>query len=1381
MDSIAQRIARLSPEKRAILDHALKQRDLPMAMHKSIPRRSSREPAPLSFAQQRLWFLSKLDPDSRAYHQPSAIRLTGDLDLAALKLAFDALLARHEILRSTVYAADESMPLQIVKDLHPFDLQVIDLSGLSNADKPTELHNRIIEITDRLFDLTRDTVLRAALLRLDASDHILLLVSHHIATDAWSNGILWRELATLYEAFLKRAANPLPELPIQYGDFAAWQRGRLQGSALEHHITYWKKHLDGIAPLRLAPDSTTPATVGYPGASRSWLLARPLISRLRELSRGAGATLFMTMLAAFQALLYRYTGQDDIATGSPIAGRTRSETEGLIGPFVNTLVLRSDLSGNPSFQQLLDRVKRTALAAYEHQEMPFEKLVVELHPNRDFGRNPLVQVMFAHQNQPPQPVEFSGLSVTPVEIQRRTAKFDLSLDTWEEPDGLKATLEYRTDLFDSMTAMRLLSHYENLLRAVVDDPNRSIGELPILSVSERRQLLVEGNGETSDLSTDKPVHQLIEEQAAATPDDIAVVCAEDQLTYEELNRRANQLAHRLRKLGVGDDDVVGICLESHVNLMVALLATLKAGGAYLPLDPDHPRSRLQFMLQDTGATVLLTQKQLMDIFPKFTGKTIALESEWGELALERSENPLHPVAPNNLAYVIFTSGSTGKPKGVLIEHRGLTNYLNYCTSVYPIREGRGSLVHSSIAFDATITGLFAPLLVGRAVYLLPKHDSLESLAKQLRELRDFSLVKITPAHLKLLSQQIPEQEANGLTRCFVIGGENLVAEQIRFWQQNAPDTRLFNEYGPTENVVGCIAFDASQWRGGGSVPIGRPIRNTTAYVLDRNMQLVPAGAVGELYLGGVGVARGYLNQDSLTREKFVTDRFSAEPKGRLYRTGDLVRYLPGGMLEFLGRMDDQVKLRGYRIELGEIEAVLCQHPAIQGAAVAAQGEDRDDRQLVGYYVSDADPLPTSSELREFLKVRLPDFMVPAILLPIDALPLTSNGKVDRRALSLPDTVTMYRDNSPIAPRDELEFRLMNIWQSVLGSQRIGIKDNFFDLGGHSLLAMTVIDQIEKTCGKRIPLGALFQAPTIEGLTAFVRKKNPSETSTVLPIQPTGSKLPFFCVQGSSRLSHYLGPDQPFFALHPLAIDGIKVSSRNVEEIASECVKQIREIQPEGPYLLGGFSFGGKVAFEIAHQIRNQGQEVRLLALLDPGNMHEGFPASGGHFSLVTRELQTYTAALHRGLSKLGELRFGQKLNFLWRAVQWRLAEAVQRVERALKKLECWFYIASGLHVPKHLWSFYFVENCRRALSKYAPQVYPGRLVVFPTEELAHDARMQWGQLAGGGLELHVVPGNHSNVMSDSMVRFWAEKLKVYLDDAQRQTAVDTQNSLSSLS
>jgi amino acid adenylation domain-containing protein len=1058
----------------------------------------------LSFAQQRLWFLDQYEPDKSFYNIPFALRLSGPLDVPALERSINEIIRRHEALRTT-FPMCEGEPVQYVNPPveHPFS--VIDLRDLSASEREDEANRLADEEARRHFDLARGPLFRRSLIRLAKDDHILLLTLHHIVSDGWSVGVLYRELSVLYGAFSRAAPSPLAELPIQYADFAVWQRQRLTGDTLESQLSYWKKQLEGIpGVLNLPADHPRPPVQSYRGARQSIELPRELMENLKALSRKEGVTLFMTLLAAFQTLLYRYVGQQDIVVGSPIANRNRTEIEGLIGFFVNMLVLRTNFEGNPTFRELLARVRKTALEAYDHQELPFEKLVEEIRPERSLTHSPLFQVMFVLQNTPAGSRELSGLVLNPVKLENNTAKFDLTLSIIEQSHGLRTSWEYSTDLFDDATIERMARHYRRLLEGIVANPDDSVFDLPILTGPEKHQLLVDWNDTRREYPRDRCIHQVFEAQVEKTPDAIAVVFENQHLTYAELNRQANQVARYLMKLGVGPEKLVGICVERSLEMIIGLLGILKAGGAYVPQDPCFPKERLAFIWKDSQISVLLSQKHLIEVLPPFNGTLVCLDRDWDEISKENDENPKDGTISENLAYVTYTSGSTGRPKGVQIPHCNVVNVLTHVRQVLGLTAQDAIPLMANICFDISVMEFLLPLVTGARLVVVSSQAVTDG--TRIDELLSDSGVTIlhaTPATWRLLLQTRWES-ASKLT--ILSGGEALLSELAA--ELALKGSSMWNLYGPTETTIYSSGARCGHDLKQGIVPIGRPIANTQLYILDDHLQPVPIGVSGNLCIAGDGLARGYLNRADLTAQSFVPHPYSKHPGARLYKTGDLARYLPDGNIEFLGRLDHQVKIRGFRIELGEIEAVLSQHPAVRETVVVAREEVdnpksaiqnlNSDKWLVAYVVSTCDAVVTSDELRAFLKEKLPDYMVPARFVFLDAMPLTSNGKLDRKALPEPDSGNCELVASFVAPRTVVEELIAEIWAEVLKLDKFGMHDNFFDRGGHSLKATQVISRVRETFRIDLPVRVLFEAPTVAEFASRVEQHftDPSELEEI---------------------------------------------------------------------------------------------------------------------------------------------------------------------------------------------------------------------------------------------------------------------------------------------
>ena len=1061
-----------------------------------IERRSADTTVLASFAQQRLWFLDQFEPGNASYNIPAAVRLTGRLDVTAFGSSINDIVARHEALRTT-FAMAGGVPVQVIAPARALALPIEDLTHLPQGEREARAASLADEEAQTPFDLAAGPLIRVRLLRMSQSEHIVFLTMHHIVSDGWSMGILVRELATLYAAHVQQLPSQLPDLPIQYPDFAHWQRQWLTGGVLDTQLGFWKDKLAGApALLALATDRPRPAVLTHRGATLGFAVPPATTAGLYEIGRQRQASLFMTLAAAFNVLLSRHSGQDDICIGTPIANRDRVETEGLIGFFVNTLVLRTHTGGNPSFADLLAQVRDTALAAYAHQDVPFEQLVEALRPQRQLSHAPLFQVMLVLQSAPMGRLALPGLTLEPVTAELTTAKFDLTLNLSEAAGRLLASFEYNTDLFDAATIERMAGHFTRLLDAIAADPACRIADLPMLGEAEHKQTLLDWN-ETTVAYPVRTIDQLFEEQAARVPQRVATVFEDNACTFGELNARANQLAHHLRSRGVGPDVLVGICVERSPEMVVGLLAILKAGGAYLPLDPAHPAERLALVLAEARPALLLTQERLMATLPPTDIELFRLDTQWDALADRPSTNPVHVTQPGNLAYVIYTSGSTGRPKGVAIVHHGLNNYLRWSAGAYPMAFEQGSVVQLPLVFDATVTCLFTPLIAGHSVRLLPplaNHELFDFIKSE----QQISLLKITPAHIDLLCPSLegaPHIAKVGVT---VIGGEALSAAQANAWLHHFPDTVIVNEYGPTETVVGCSIYETTVMSSAPVLPIGRPIANTELYILDAHGNPVAVGVAGELHIAGHGLARGYLNRPDLTADKFIPNPFATQPGARMYRSGDLARRLADGSIEYLGRIDDQVKIRGFRIELGEIEAALAARPGVRETVVLARQDSPGDKRLVAYVVAqggaDIDPVA----LRKALLQSLPEYMVPAHVVLLERLPLTPNGKVDRKALPAPDMARS--ETGYVAPRTPTETLLADIWAGILGLDRVGIHDNFFDLGGHSLLATRVISTLRTDTGAELPLRVLFEAPTVAELAQRVdRAPRQSAGPAIAPV------------------------------------------------------------------------------------------------------------------------------------------------------------------------------------------------------------------------------------------------------------------------------------------
>jgi len=1076
-------IDELTAEEEALFAGLLQAEGVELPALGGIPRRDDPAEYPLSFAQQRFWFLDQLAPGSAQYNIAMAVGLDGWLDAVALAAGLSEIARRHEVLRSTFRTvAGESV--QEIAPAAPLPLPVVDLGALPEAERAAEAQRVAREERRRPFDLARGPLLRTVLIALAAEESIALATLHHIVSDAWSTGVLVRELGALYAAFSAGLPSPLPEPEIQYADFAFWQRRRLAGELLERELAYWRERLADPPPpaLELPTDRPRSALRSARGAQVSFALPAETVRALRMLCRGREVTSFMFLLAAFVALLHRYTGQEDFAVGVPVAGRDQVQKEALIGLFVNTLALRASLAGEPRFGELLDRVREVALGAFAHQELPFDKLVEEIRPERDALGSPLFRVTFSMQNAPLGSLDLSGLAVRALPVEAETATFDLVLVLSEAGDRLSGSLTYSSELFHGATIERLARHFGALVRAAVESPEARLADLPLLGEAEIHQLLVEWNDTAEERALRPLVHELFSAHARRRPEAPAISSPLGRLTYGEVEARSNRLAHHLRDLGVGPEVPVAVCMERTLERVVGIVAALKAGGAFVSLDPAYPRERLAFLLEDAGAPVLLTEERFLPALPETSARILCLDGDWAEIAGEERSAPRSGAGPENLAYVVYTSGSTGQPKGVEVPHAGLLNLMLFHQRLYGVTgEDRGTQIQSP-AFDASILELWSYLTAGASVHVPDEETRLTAE----RMVRWWSEQGITLAFLPTpLAEAVFEEEMpEGLPlRALIVGGD-------RLHRGPAPGAgfRLMNNYGPAEySIMASVAAVPEQGPLAALPSIGRPVDNTRAYLLDRRGAPVPLGVPGELYVAGAGLARGYLRRPDLTAERFLPDPFaplSGERGARMYRTGDLVRRLPDGQLDFLGRVDHQVKIRGMRIELGEIESVLGRHPDLREAAVALREERPGEHRLIAYVVAAGEP-PASAELRQYLLAKLPEHMVPAAFVTLDALPLTPNGKVDRRALPAP---RWSAEGEPVAPRTPAEEILAGIWQEVLGVEGLGIHESFFALGGHSLLATRVISRVRGAFDVELPLADLFERPTVARLAEVLAER-----------------------------------------------------------------------------------------------------------------------------------------------------------------------------------------------------------------------------------------------------------------------------------------------------
>ena len=1332
---------------------------------------------PLSFSQERLWFLDQLEPGSSVYNMSGAYRLSGRLDITALERSLNEIVRRHEALRTTFSSVD-GVPRQVIATQTILSLPVIDVSADSPSTREEQARRCSTQFARRPFDLSQGPLIRAALVRLSEEEHILLLGMHHIVSDGWSMAIFFRELSALYEAYTNGKASPLAELPIQYADYAVWQRNWLKGEVLETQLSYWKKQLANISPLNLATDRPRPAVQTFHGSRESLLLSKDLTQALKDISRKQGASLFMTLLAALQILLHRLTGQDDIAVGSPIAARNRAEIEGLIGFFLNTLVLRTNLSGDPTFLQLLDQVRGICLEAYAHQDLPFERLLEELRPERDRSRTPLFQVFFNMVNVAER-VRPAGLKIEPVSHAEVESKFDLTIYVREHNGALQLNWIYNADLFDRERIREILGQYEKLLTQIAEQPANCVHDYSLLT-STARELLP---NPVEPLASDwvGSVHDKLSHYARSIPDHVAITDPNGSWTYAELNARSNKLAHYLLESGIQREEFVAVYAHRSASLPWALLGILKAGAAFLILDPAYPTARLiqyvrsaqprGFISLDAAGTVPADLVRALEDTIRCQITLPRMSAGAGTVFENYSPaDPEIEIKPDDLAYVSYTSGSTGEPKGVQGRHGPLSHFLPWQAAHFGLTCADRFSLLSGLSHDPLHREILTALWVG-ATLCIPDADLLGTsgelpawMAQQ-----GITFAHLTPALGRLLAESAnPECKIPSLRYAFFIG-DKLMRRDIARVRRLAPQVTNVNYYGSTETQRAVSYYElprqAEVEPRGSIVPVGRGMPGAQLLVLTRARNLAGIGEVGEICLRSPHLARGYLGDPSLTQARFVTNPFTGQLQDRMYQTGDLGRYLRDGSVEVLGRTDAQINIRGFRIEMGDIEFALSQFPAVEDVAVIAREDGDGDKKLIAYIVAPQVPEPSTIELRSFLKQRLPEHMVPSVFVSLTALPLTPNGKVDRRALPVPDYTRQEREAAPVAPRDGLEQQLRHIWEKVLRVRPIGIRDNFFDLGGHSLLAVRLFAQIEKVMGKSLPVAALFHAPTIEQLAQLMSQQEGSDQwRSLVAIQPGGSRPPLFCVHAHDGgvlfwrdLANHLGSDQPFYALQPCGLDGRQPLHTRIEEMAAHYIQEIRTLQPEGPYYISGHCIGGLIAFEMAQQLHLQGERVALLALVDSF-------APRGEGSMRSTLYRRYRYRAIRLFERTVSLHIG---NLAVLKPRERILYVKGKIDKALYKL----YMGLG---SRWLSAARTRRNVLKAGSQasraYRPQVYPGKITVFRATELGggieHDLHMGWGRLAGGGLETRLIPGYHAHIVLEPRVRHLAKDLSYSLSRAQ---------------
>ncbi|MBI1295984.1 amino acid adenylation domain-containing protein [bacterium] len=1345
MTEMKQRIADLSPEKRALLEQRLAQMTETQP-GVTITARHSEGPLPLSFAQERIWFLEALHAGNAVYNEQSAFRLSGLLDVDALRHSMEWIVERHQVLR-TVFTQINGRPMQVVLPKIDIALSVVDLRWLA-ADKQEAAVNRITtEEAQQPFNLETGPLYRTTLIHLAEDEYILVQTRHHIATDGWSTSIYWRELNEGYNAARAgRIAQP-SALPVHYADYAMWQRQWLAESTGQQQLAYWRNRLARVTPLELPVDRPRSHTAARHGGTVAFELSAELAGALRAVCRQEKVTPFMFLLAAFQLLLNRYSGQKDIAVGAPVANRNRAEIEGLIGFFANTLVLRSDLSGNPTFQALLQQVRQNCLEAYAHQDLPFEKLVEDLQPARHLERNPLFDVLFVHQKASGDAPSLDGVSVQRHPHTASAAKFDLSLSVTEVGDQIQARLHYSKALFEAARIERMATHFQRLLQGAVHDLDCPIQQLPIVSQAEINQILFEWNSPTVDSPQSIPLHRLFEVQAERRPKRVAVVHGNEQWTYQTLNKKAEQIAQRLRRAKIGHGDVVGICCGRSPELIAGVLGIIKVGAAYLPLDPTFPAARLHFMLGDASAVALLTTRTAL---PQLALPQLALpplpvfylEDQTDETHSTRLLPSPSPVTPESLAYIAYTSGSTGVPKGVMIPQRAVTR-LVLDTNYIAITEADSVGQAANFSFDAATFEIWGALLNGACLVILDQQSILSplQLAEQIRR-QGITTLFLTTALFNRVAQTHPQAFTS--LRRLLFGGETADPQAVASVLHHGAPARLIHVYGPTESTTFASWHEVKAVaEGTDTVPIGRALKRTQLYVLDNHGQLLPPGIPGELYIGGDGLAQGYLNQPTQTESRFVAVDLPFIGKTRLYRTGDRVYYQEDGEIEFLGRFDNQVKIRGYRIEPGEIENVLARHEAISKAVVLVHEETPGEKQLVAYCESHNQSV-SAEGLRLFLQAQLPAYMIPAEFVFVDTMPLTPNGKIDLRQLRERNTTDLKTQENSAEVRDLLDAQIKTLWQSLLKTPSIGLDDDFFALGGHSLLAATLFAEIERLTGKRLPLSILFETPTLRHLCDAIRQEWSSPWKSLVAVQPKGHKRPIFLVPPAAatglRFAHiaeHLGAERPIFSFESIGMDGISEPHNRVEEMAAHYISEMRLIQPKGPYLVGGMCFGAFVALEMAQSLQAQGDEVAQLVIMDA-------PAPQA-ISSLQRPRKTITHYLRRGYWHLIQN------SLITQVLKPRLKRYIYRVRSAINPIQ---------RQRQKVISAHWV-----ARQNYISRPYRGSILLFQSEvNFAKGEHLRWAKISEH-LVHHLTPGttHRDLLLAEPYVGQWVKQLRNHLN------------------
>ncbi|MBY0273447.1 MAG: amino acid adenylation domain-containing protein, partial [Alphaproteobacteria bacterium] len=1319
----------------------------------SIPRCKSLNNIPLSFAQQRLWFLDKLMPSSNLYNVPVALRLKGNLDLIALENAITSIMKRHEILRTQFVSEQNGEVYQVINDPSPLKIHVEDLSKLSPKSQEKEAKRRAEEETSKPFDLSNDPMMRIRILRIESKDYILLITFHHIVTDGWSLGIFFKELESYYEGWIRNKEIHLGKLSIQYKDFAAWQRTWLQGEELEKQLHFWKNHLEDIPDvLQLPTDKPRPKELSYQGGLYKTTLGQDITKKIKQFAQEKNCSLFMVLLSAYQLLLHLYSGQDDVVVGSPIANRNRQELEGLIGFFINILAFRSHYRGEESFEEHLTRTKKVTLEAYEHQDIPFDQLVDYLEIGRELNRNPVFQAMLILQNaNDSQPVSLHGLKIESFDLTHYISKFDLSLIATEEEEGISLGFEYSKDLFDESSIIRMAQHYERCLEAMILQPDKCLREFNILSKKEESQQLIEWNNTQAEYEEQgETISSLFEKLTEKTPDAIALIYEGQQITYKALNARANQLARYLQEQGVVSESLVGICLERSVDLLVSIFAVYKLGGAYVPLDPSYPKERLSYMLEDTEAKILISNSELVECFEEYEGRIILSDELEEKMRNFPSDNLILKHSPENIAYVIYTSGSTGKPKGVMGTHSGIINRFRWMWNLYPFQRNEIAIQKTSINFGDSLWEMFGSILQGIKL-LIVSNKIVKNVPEFICYLNDYSVTRIVlvPSFLDtILSYSHAAKEPLKYLKICVVSGEALTLDIYSKFFELYSNVTLLNLYGSTEVSADATFWDCSSFKG--RILIGKPISNTEVYLLDKYAQEVPIGVTGSLYVGGRGLARGYLNKPDLTAKSFVPNPFSSRAGDRLYRTGDLARYLPDGSIEYLGREDHQVKIRGHRIELGEISSILRSHDKIHLAAVTVT-EKAGEKYLVAHVVpknlltKKDDSNEFINELKGFLKNSLPSHMVPTYFSILENMPLNTSGKIDYKKLEKISLDSLTDESKNYAhPTSENEIYIVTAFEKVLDNKKVGVNDNFFDIGGNSLLAIRLITELRKEYGIELPLPQLFENSTPRGLARLLKTDfNEEFPLSVIPIRITGKKIPLFLIHPVGGLGfpyfslRYYIDDRAVYAINNPKFGNKEGNFSSIEEMATTYIKIMRNIQSEGPYIIGGWSFGGLVSIEMAKQLNKIGESVQQVILIDTYNYSK--PKEIPHDSIIQEQFKRTLKNENINIdASEGELLLQEMCNnykLLLRYIPSRLSVKVALIKATI--------------IPQD------------AESRAIDDLFNGWLSVFPQN-----------------LAVYSIAATHDNVFKDGYIDTLSEKLNIILDDLREKNSHEIMDSIS---